>query len=218
MKNERRYFGMLIFLCAAALFTQYLTYYRIAERTPGRRPLSGLPDQAGRWKKIDARTLGSDQARELNADDYLSRTYVNDRGMISYLFTAFYASQRYRQTVHSPQNCIPGAGWTMSNHRLHSLKFDSSRTGEVNEYSIEKDGVRMLAFYWYQGRGRIVAGDYLGRFLIMRDALLIRRTDGALVRVIIPIADNAEAESRSRAAGLDFVATLVPMLSDYIPD
>lgn len=208
---------MLGFLTLAALVSFYLVTGRGSEKVPARQSFAGFPERAGGWRAIDVQALGAAQARELSADDYLSRTYANDRGVIAYFFAAWYAGQGHRRTMHSPQNCIPGAGWTMSAHKILSLAVQPSTKSEINEYLIEKDDVKMLAFYWYQGRGRISAGDYMSRFFLLYDGVALRRTDGALVRVIIPVPEGREGEFRARAAGLNFAGTVIPVLREFIP-
>jgi EpsI family protein len=150
----------------------------------------------------------------LGADEYTSRTYVNEQGATVFLFIAYYANQRQRRTYHSPQNCLPGAGWTLGAHQLHPL----GAPGQViNEYLIVKDGAQMLTLYWYHGRGRIVASEYWGRWYTLADAVWRGRTDGALVRVIVPLSVNLSA-AQAREAGLHFAQNLLPVLPRYIPN
>jgi EpsI family protein len=219
MKKNLSYSIMLLFLLGATVFIQFITRAGEREQVPARSQLAEFPQQFGSWRQIDSQTLGEGQVRELKADDYISRTYANDQGAVAYLFIAYYASQRHRRTFHSPQNCIPGSGWMMGNHQTHSLRGE--KTGEkreINEYLIEKDGVKMLAFYWYHGRGRVIASDYRGRIYTVKDAMLLGRTDGALVRVIAPMSKGEGAEEMARKSGLEFSESLVGMLSAYIPD
>lgn len=212
MTNRWAYAGVLIFLLLAAALTQYLTNASERERLPERVPLSELPAQLDGWRQQDAQTLESGALRELGADDYVSRTYVNERGAAAFLFVAYYGSQRQRKTYHSPQNCLPGAGWTLGEHRLQPFNGES-----INEYLVEKEGARMLALYWYQGRGRVIASEYWGRWFTLRDAVTRGRTDGALVRLIVPLGAQLD-ETQARQEALQFAQTLAPLLPRYIPD
>lgn len=216
MKRRISYIAMLLLLLGCASFAQYLARAGDREQAPSRFSLSTFPQAFDVWRQVDEQSLTIGVSRELRADDYLSRTYANDRGFPVFLFIAYYASQRHRQTFHSPQNCLPGAGWTMSRRRLH--RVDSSAQKRINEYLIEKDGVKMVAFYWYHGRGRVVASEYWGRFYTIKDSMALGRTDGALVRVIAPLGKGDGAEDVARQIGLDFTRKLLPMLSSYIPD
>jgi len=215
MKNHRRYIAMLLFLLLSAMAANYLLLASGRERVPARAPLAEFPQNFHAWRQIDEQSLSPGGARELGADDYLSRTYADDRGSTIFLFIAWYASQRHRQTFHSPQNCMPGAGWTMRDHKLHPLQ---GYAGEINDYLIEKDEARMVAFYWYQGRGRAVANEYRGRLHTIQDSLRLGRTDGALVRVIAPMGHGDGAEPQARQAAFDFIRALLPLLSQYVPD
>ena len=214
MNKSLHYLSMLIFLLGASAVTHHLMYSSERERVPERTSLAEFPAQIGPWREIDSQVLGAGQSRELNADEYISRTYADDNGSLAYLFLAYYASQRHRQTIHSPQNCIPAAGWVMGKHRRHDL----STGGQINEYKIEKDGVKMLAFYWYQGRGRVEASEYLSRFHTIEDAVFLGRTDGAMVRVIVPMAKSDGAERQARKIGLEFSEVLLRILASYIPN
>jgi EpsI family protein len=214
MKQRLGYLAMLLFLLLAAAGAHYLARAGDREQIPPHASLAEFPRQLDSWRQTDAQALSAGTLRELKADDYLSAVYANDRGAFASLFIAYYGSQRHRQTIHSPQNCLPGAGWTMSRHRLHAM----GERGQINEYLIEKDDVQTLAFYWYQARGRTVASEYWARFDTMRDAMWRGRTDGALVRVIVPMGKGDGAEEFARAVGLDFSQKLLTILPGFVPD
>jgi len=222
MKKHMSYAVMLSFLLLTAALTRVLTSAKDSDLVPQRISLSQFPVQFETWRQIDMQALQSGTLRELKADDYLSGIYANDRGAFAYLFIAYYASQRQRQAIHSPQNCMPGSGWTMSRHRQHLVNTVAPNgQGQINEYLIEKDDEKMLAFYWYQGRGRIEASEYWARATTIKDAMWLGRTDGALVRVVVPVGKDSNrnaAEEVARAAGLDFSQKLLPLLPDFIPN
>lgn len=207
------YWVMVLLLILTAASNYYLMRSANRDYTPPRITFARFPTELDAWRQIEAQTLNERTERELNADDYLSRTYANGQAY-AYLFIAWHNSQRHRQTFHSPQNCIPGSGWTMGAYRLHRLNANA----EANEYVIEKDGVRMLALYWYQGRGKLIAGEYRARLDTIKDAMWLGRTDGALVRVIVPVGKGDGAEDLARSAALEFSEKLLPLLPAYIPN
>ena len=207
------YWAMVLLLLMMAGSGFYLARAGEQEHAPPRTVLAEFPVELDSWRQVEVQTLDDRTERELAADDYLSRTYSNGQAY-AYLFIAFHNSQRHRQTFHSPQNCIPGAGWTMGNYRRHEF----GQNGEANEYRIEKDGTQMLALYWYQGRGKVIAGEYQARLDTIKDAMLRGRTDGALVRVIVPINKGDAAEELARKAALDFSQKLLSVLPGYVPN
>mgnify|MGYP001579559829 FL=1 len=220
-KNLFGYLAILMFLLLTAGSTFYLTQAGERGLVLPRIALAEFPAEMDSWRQVEVQKLDDRTERELAADDYLSRTYSNGQAY-AYLFIAFHNSQRHRQTFHSPQNCMPGAGWTMGTYRRHTLgpngEANEYLPGEANEYLIEKDGVRMLALYWYQGRGKIIAGEYRARLDTIKDAMWLGRTDGALVRVIVPMSNGDSAEEFARKAALDFSQKLLPILPSFIPN
>ena len=79
---------------------------------------------------------------------------------------------------------------------------------------IQQDQNKQLVFYWYQGRGRVIASEYAGKFWMVADAISRNRTDGALVRLITPLNDG---EEKARARLVNFTQVLFPYLDDLIP-
>jgi EpsI family protein len=72
----------------------------------------------------------------------------------------------------------------------------------INRTSIHNAGNRMVALYWYQSTNRVVADEYLGKFLLVRDALVEGRTGGSIVRITFPDTSDSLAEASQFAASL----------------
>ena len=73
----------------------------------------------------------------------------------------------------------------------------------------------MLMLYWYQGRGRAVASEYVDKVYTVFDSIRLRRSDGAMVRVLVPFR-GSEREAAETAA--QFAALVAPNLPAYVPD
>ena len=157
--------------------------------------------------------LDEDTERVLQADRYLLRSYESS-GVPVDVLVAFYASQESGHTIHSPLNCLPGTGWTWSSRDLENIATIDGRTITVNRNVATLDGDQLLVYYWYQSRGRVTASDYRNKFLLVRDAILLHRSDGALVRVTTPWPVDAE-ESGHPAA---FVRALYSTLTQQLPE
>jgi EpsI family protein len=203
-------------LVAAALIAGAGVYARGAsgpERVPPRPTLETLPASIDRWSGRDAQPLADDVVAQLGVDEYVHRTYLSPAGLPISLYVGYYASQRQGDTIHSPQNCLPGAGWQPVYSDRTTLPV-GDRTIPVNRFVIQKGVDRQAVFYWYQGRGRVVASEFANKGWLMVDAATLRRTDGGLVRLITPITDSQDAAFGSLAA---FAAALMPHLSDRLP-
>ena len=127
----------------------------------------------------------------LRADDYLLRNYRSADGRVASFYVGYYATQRNGATYHSPLNCLPGAGWSMSEPATMLIKPADGRPAfEANRYLIQNGRDKQLMIYWYQGRGRAVASEYWGKIYTVLDSLRRRRSDGSMVRVTVPVGES----------------------------
>lgn len=214
MNSSTKYFAMLIFLCAAAAYTTFLTQARERENVPTRESFEQFPEQLGGWKMYNTQTLDQRVLGLLAPDDYISRTYVNAEGRAVFLFIAYYLSQRSGKTLHSPQNCLPGAGWEI----VQRGRIELPDNAHINDFTIAKENERMLTYYWYQGRGRVEANEYWDKIYGVQDAVFKNRTDAALVRVMVDSSDKPDVEAASRQIALDFIHQIRPELARFIPN
>jgi EpsI family protein len=129
------------------------------------------------------------------------------------LYIGYYASQRQGDTIHSPQNCLPGAGWQVLDSGRVTLTSPAGPV-DVNRYLIGKGLDRQMVLYWYQGRNRIIASEYTNKLFLMVDAARLHRTSGGLVRLIAPVGDNVDRAVSELTA---FAGALLPQLGAYVP-
>ena len=139
-------------------------------------------------------------------------TTLNDAGSPVSLYAGYYNSQRQGDTIHSPQNCLPGAGWRPISAATIALPVRSG-PASVNQYVIQKGLDTQVVLYWYQGRGRVVANEYRNKLLMMWDAATKHRTNGGLVRVISPVRPGSDAAGDAVA----FATALLPRLERLMP-
>jgi len=78
---------------------------------PPRKDFASFPFQLAEWSGTDL-VLSPGTVRVLAADNYLLRSYRNRvSGAEVELFVVYYSAQRSGDALHSPRNCLPGAGW-----------------------------------------------------------------------------------------------------------
>lgn len=162
-------------------------------------------------------TLSEDELEITGVTSYVARTYsaaVDSMQVQSFsLYVAYYDAQMRGKTIHSPKNCLPGTGWdVLSSDKVPIMK--SRHPMVVNRYLLQKDNQRVLVLYWYQGRGRVRASEYLVKWDLLRDAALHRRTEEALVRVVVPIANSTE---QSFDLATEIAAILLPAVDTALP-
>lgn len=185
------------------------------EAVVARLPLKELPYAIGNWTGQE-QPLEERIVQAVSVTDYTNRIYYNPSGSLVQLYVGYYASQRTGDTIHSPKNCLPGAGWDPVHSAYATINLTSGQRIVVNEYVIQRGLDRQLVFYWYQGRGRVIASEYWGKFWMVADAITKNRTDGALVRLITPMGNNEDI-SNARARLVKFTQILFPDLNEFIP-
>jgi EpsI family protein len=140
-----------------------------------------------------------------------------------WLYVGYYKSQRTGVTYHSPLNCLPGSGWSIMSREVIPLALTHGGQGQllasasrirVNKVVIQKGLEKQLILYWYQDRGRVVTSEYWAKGYLLWDAMTRNRTDGALVRLSIPVESTTE---EALASGESFLRDAYPLLAEYLP-
>jgi EpsI family protein len=193
------------------------------EVVPPSRSLESMPTTLGSWKLVQTGVIEQEVLDVLKADDVLNGLYCNsasascngaEQASASLLVAAF-RTQRNGKTPHSPKNCLPGSGWVPLSSGEIPIDVGRGLPITVNRYVIASGSVRQLVLYWYQSRDRAVASEYKAKFWVMADAIRLNRTDTALVRVIVPVANRDEAQAQATAT--DFVKSFYSTLLAYLP-
>lgn len=193
------------YLVTILLLTVTLGAYTLSQRRKPdflAQPLDTIDKQIAGWSKTADEPLSELVLDRLQLTSYLSRSYEKQGSKLG-LFIAFYAEQRAGESMHSPKHCLPGSGWHIWKHDSAMIPLSGGEV-KINKYSIQNSGQRMLVFYWYQSKRRVIASEYMGKVLLAKDAILDGRTAGSLVRIILPDTPSATAE------GTSFASVLIP--------
>ena len=205
---------MLILILVGGIVVNAWEY--LGEAPAPRKELKDFPKELGAWQQT-----GPDQSFDeatlsvLRASDYLMRNYRTAEGQGGNFYVGFYASQRDGATYHSPLNCLPGSGWTMTAPGSVTIAPPGKPPFQANKYLIQNGGTKELLVYWYQGRGRTVASEYWGKIYTVIDSVKLRRSDGAMVRVMVPV---GKSETAALEAAAELAASASPFLPEFIPD
>lgn len=209
-----RFWLATLLLAAAAAFLQLHTR---GEVFSPRLPLSAFPRQLGGWTGSDV-SLPEDVLEVLGPGDFLMRTYQNQEkpGAVVNLFIAYFRSQRTGDTIHSPQNCLPGAGWIPIEFSRIMLTPPGHASFPANRYVVTRGDSRQLVLYWYWAHDRGVASEYWAKLYLVSDSIRMNRSDGALVRLVTPVAAG-ESDGSAEQRLVPIASDIVPLLGDYIP-
>jgi len=187
-----------------------------------RKPLAQFPLVIGdQWKGTE-KSMDEKDLDVLKLSDYILRYYVPKREISAsgkestdnlpvWLYVGFYQSQRTGATYHSPQSCLPGAGWQFTESKVIPVSVAGGTTMAVNQVLIQKGLEEQVVFYWYQDRGRVIASEYWAKAYLVWDAMTRNRTDGALVRIMVPVYKSRE---QAIATGIQFLQAASPLLTE----
>ncbi len=188
---------------------------RSQENVPPHKSLNAFPGTIASWQGRDI-AMPPGVLEKLGPGEFLFRDYLDSSQAGVNLFVAFFPSQRAGDTIHSPKNCLPGAGWRPVESAHLLIETPGRQQAVVNRYIIEKGLDRAFVLYWYQSHGRVTASEYWARFYLVSDAIRMSRSDGALVRIITALRNEESADAAEKRA-VDFGQRLLPLLDEYIP-
>ena len=160
-------------------------------------------------------TVSEQERRVAGMDEYLLRSYAGaDSTSAGFtIYVGYYQHQARGHTIHSPKNCLPGAGWEALTSATAAVPIAGASV-QVTKYLLQRNDERAVVLYWYQGRGRVENNEYVVKWDLLRDAALRRRSDEALVRVVVPIATG---ESEALAVATAVASQLIPAVDKALP-
>jgi EpsI family protein len=187
---------------------------REQHHVPARAPMSQIVMQAPAGYGHRDLVVPPEERRVAGMTDYVHRLFQRDSVDPGFsVYVGYYDYQVQGKTIHSPKNCLPGAGWETLQGGTSTVDV-SGKPYAINRYLLANKGTQALVYYWYQGRGRIEASEYKVKLNLLADAALHGRTEEALVRIVIPIDTrgikrdaNAETALAALYAKADTLAT-----------
>jgi EpsI family protein len=209
-------------MATALLLLQVFAFYALASRpetTPPVGPLALFPAAIGQWYGARDYPIEPETLEVLRADDTLDRLYLDTasrRGVI--LFIAFFKTQRYGQSPHSPKNCLPGSGWEPVAGMSSRPALEAPGEAQpivINKYVTEHGDEQSVTLYWYQSHGRVIASEFAAKFWSIADSVRYHRSDTAIVKVTIGV-DNGDIETATKT-GYDFIHAMFPALLRQLP-
>jgi exosortase D (VPLPA-CTERM-specific) len=185
---------------------------------PQRPGLVTFPLRIEGWRGLPI-PIGDQQVLEqLGADDYLLADFARDGAPAPVnLWVAYYDHQLGTAAIHSPKDCLPGGGWEYVS--LESLDAPvtaaDGRSFSLNRGLIAKGREQMVIYYWVEIRGRKLTNDTALKIYNLWDSFRMRRSDGALVRLMSPVAPGEDVTAADRRLQ-DFLVRSYPILEAHV--
>jgi EpsI family protein len=184
-------------------------------------PIDGVLASVDGYRMRD-QNISAEERRVAGMTNYVARSYSRDTVPAFTTLVAYYDRQTRGRSIHSPRNCLPGAGWEVLSGGTQTVRANGANY-IVNRYILKNRGASAVVYYWYQGRGRVVANEYAVKWNLLRDAAFRGHTEEALVRVVVPVhADEGDPQStlglaNASALGEGVAERLIGEVSRVLP-
>jgi EpsI family protein len=202
---------------SAIMLLTLLCYYGVkaAEEIHPNKALSGFPKQIGEWKGTE-KFFDKNIYDTLKVSDSFLADYYNPKGYPIYFYVGFYQSQREGELIHSPKNCMPGAGWNIEQTSLEELETPQTGKVKVIKLILQRGPNKEVMLYWFHSRGRIISSEYMEKVYLVWDSITRHRTDGSFVRLLTPVIKNEDEDAAANRLRR-FAEDIMPLLFEYIP-
>lgn len=190
-----------------------LKHAKVSQEINLRKSFKDFPLKIDEWSGKKG-FLSEKTIKVSGVDEYLLIDYTHEKKLIQ-IYIGYYKSQKKGDLIHSPKNCLPGSGW-----HIESVKPDKIRVNKlkkelnVTRLKLSKPGRSVIAYYWFNSRGRVISNEYMQKFWLVFDSIIKRRTDGAIVRITLPVV-LTQSESIDDLNG--FINSAYPIIKEFLP-
>lgn len=208
--------GRILILSSLLLMTFfYIKFMNHGMEVEPLKPFSTFPKEIGEWKGQE-QFFSSEIYQAVGVDDSTLISFMNSMNESIQLYIGYYKSQKEGDLIHSPKNCMPGAGWVISDTQLVDVDISKDKSIKIIKLLLEKGPEKQIVLYWFHSRGRIINSEYKQKLFLVIDSIFRNRTDDSFVRLIAPVGmknDKETVEYMKR-----FIIQMFPILDEYIPE
>jgi len=165
--------------------------------------------------RVQNQKIGDEERRVAGMSNYVARAYFRGSAVAFTTLVSYYDRQTRGKSIHSPRNCLPGAGWEVLSGGTQAVTAGGA-VYTVNRYILKNGPTRAVVYYWYQGRGRVVASEYAVKWNLLRDAAFRGHTEEALVRVVVPVQASAASTAPGSETGVAAASTLGKTIAERL--
>ena len=191
-------------------------YLRYADASPDRpATFESIPMESGAYYG-EERRFSEESYEILQADTTTLRIYRDTSGLPIWLFIGYFESQKYGSQIHSPKHCLPGSGWRIDSHTHYRLKLAGGFDHDINRLVISERDKHQLMLYWFETRGGVIRNEFGLKWDLMRNSLMLRPTDAAIIRLNLSLTPDDNIESAT-ARAVDWLNQFYPAIERALP-
>jgi EpsI family protein len=207
----------IILLAAAAVLVAQIGLSQFLDREeylPETPPLSLLPVQVDDYRLAEEIEVEESIIARLGPDDILNRMYRAPGRPDLNFFMSYYRTQHRAKNAHDPKVCLPGSGWNPTASRTFDLTSPGSPVPVTANYYVISRGVnKAVVIYWFQTQRGGYAVEQSLKIARVFQTIVDKRTDMALVRVVVPVFEGDEAKAGKQA--IEFARGIYPSVLSY---
>jgi len=178
------------------------------------KPLSSFPVVVGDWAVKRSDVFSQAVLDILRPTDYLSRTYADPKGNVVTLYIGYHGGREGDGGIHSPKNCLPGAGWFLDSSDIIPVETGKKENADIVNTVMTKGMTTLSFYYWFQVRGKVLNDEYSLKLAEVWNTLTAQRKDASFVRISMRIPKGADGRSEV----LDrFVSDFYPTIHEFLP-
>lgn len=187
---------------------------------PDRSSFAAFPHSVGEWRQFGSEQRFTPEVENvLAADDYHAVQFIRsaDEPVLDF-FTAWYEDLAEEGVQHTPEICLPAAGWEIAKVERVDLADDLGleEPFRVNRVVLQKGEERVLVYYWFTHMGQAIPSNAGAKISVLTKGILSERLDGAIMRITSPIRPDFPEEA-AEAHMADLLRAALPKMERFIP-
>jgi EpsI family protein len=203
---------LLVIVMMALTLVSSVAFSRRPEAVSAAADVRVIPRKAGDWTLQQDVRLDENVMRQILADSYVNRRYVNPEGQMVELLVVY---RRYgrREFAHRPELCFPAAGYQIARKDRTTLFYGGREVGAIH-LKATAPGVPAANISYFFASGRKTEEDFLKQQVWMAFERLIPNKNGwTFIRLTSPTITTDEA---AMAAQKDFMRDFAPAIEAAI--
>jgi len=170
-----------------------------------------LVDQVGDWMGTPKQGLTKEEQDLLPQDTEGSRRLFKDKNGDE-LFCSVILAGREATSIHRPELCLPGQGWTINEHMeaipvatapggtLAVMRMNGTRLARLSDGQVGQS--RAVFLYWFVGKDRITASHWQRIYWTSKDRVL-HNTNHRWAYILIRVSVRADESGGGSAQSED---------------
>lgn len=176
-------------------------------------PFSAFPTSVGEWHMIKDSQFDQRTLDVLRPTDYIAKRYLGPDGAVVDLYIGYHDGASQAGPLHSPKNCLPGAGWYEASSAPIRISFENTLLDAIVAVYVRELN-KEIFIYWFQVGGVSVSNEYAMKFYEIFNSFRYGRRDTAFIRISVPITDS---EEHAQQLGKKFLKEFYPAIQRFLP-